>query len=73
MKGDRLARGIAAAALAIAAIAIVVALQALSLVEESSERVRALTESLEAALAVQRGHTEGGPTRPPPPLLDQEE
>lgn len=72
MKGDRLARAIAAVALAIAAVAIVVAIRALSLVEESTDRVRALTSSLEAALALQRGGSDA-PLRPPPPQLDREE
>ena len=72
MKGDRLARGVAAAALAVAAIAVVVAMNALSQVEESAGRIRALSESLEAALAVQRGH-DAAPMRSPPPRLDQEE
>lgn len=72
MKGDRLARGIAAVALAIAAVAIVVAVRALSLVEESTDRVRELTSSLEATLAMQRGMDEV-PLLPPPPHLDREE
>ena len=72
MKGDRLARAIAAVALAIAAIAIVVAVRALSLVEESTDRVRALTTSLEAALALQRG-VGSAPLLPPPAHLDREE
>jgi hypothetical protein len=73
VKGDRLARGIAAVALAIAGVAIIVAMQALSLVEESTDRVRALTSSLEAALAVQRGHPTDAPLLRPPPQLDHEE
>jgi hypothetical protein len=72
VKGDRLARALAAVALAIAGVSIVVALRALSLVEESTDRVRALTSSLEAALAVQRGGVDV-PLLPPPPSLDREE
>ncbi len=72
MNGDRLARGLAAVSLAIAAVAIVVALRALSLVAESNDRVQDLTSSLQAALATQRGHDDR-PLLPPPPHLDREE
>ena len=70
MKGDRLSRGIAAVALALAAVALVIAARAYSLVQESTDEVRRLTSSLEAALS--RGHDER-PSLPPPPHLDHEE
>lgn len=73
MKGDRLARALAAVALAIAGVAIIVAVRALSLVQESTDRVRDLTTSLEAALAIQRGQGGDSPILPPPPHLDREE
>ena len=72
MKGDRLARALAAVALAIAGVSIVVAVRALSLVEESTDQVRALTTSLEAALAVRRGEGDRA-LLPPPPSLDRDE
>jgi hypothetical protein len=71
VKSDRLARGLAAVALAIAAIAILVAIRAMSLAEESNDRIHDLSRSLQAALAAQPGHST--PLLPPPPQLDREE
>lgn len=65
---DRVARLLAMVSIGIAAVAIVVAMYSLSLVQERSAELRALSEGVQRALAAQRA-TEV-PLRGPPPQLD---
>ena len=65
---DRLARTLAAVAMGLAAIAVVVAMYALALVQERSDELHSLSEGVQRALAAQRS-TEV-PLHAPPPALD---
>ena len=65
---DRFARLLASVALAIAAVAIVVAMYALNVIEDRTRQVQTLTQALESALAVQRAASV--PLHAPPPALD---
>ena len=65
---DRLARVLAAVAIGLGAVAVVVSMYALSVVQECSDQLEAITEGVQRALAAQRS-TEV-PLHGPPPALD---
>lgn len=65
---DRTARLLAMISMGVAAVAIVVSMYALSLVQERSDELRALSEGVQRALAAQR--VTEVPLRGPPPVLD---
>ena len=71
MSGDPLARRLAASALACALVALVLAGYAVSLQQERRDELRALTESLQRAVHLDRAAEM--PLRAPPPMLDDEE
>ena len=65
---DRVARLLAAVSIAVAAIAVVIAVYALSIIQASSDELHALTDGVQRALAAQRASDV--PLRRPPPALD---
>jgi hypothetical protein len=65
---DRTARLLASVSIAIAVTSVIVAMYALSLVQERSQELRTLTDGVQRALAAQRAME--SPLRGPPPSLD---
>jgi hypothetical protein len=65
---DRLARTLAAVSIGLAAIAVVVSMYALSILQETEHELRALSDGVTRALAAQR--SSDVPLRGPPPALD---
>lgn len=65
---DRTARLLAAVSIAIAGVAIVVSMYALSLVQERSQELRTLSDGVQRALAAQRASEV--PLHGPRPALD---
>jgi hypothetical protein len=65
---DRTARLLASVSIALAVVSVIVAMYALSLAEQRSDEMRALSEGVQRALAAQRSSEV--PLHGPPPQLD---